>query len=582
MKKLTLIFVALLLFVFAAGVFPTEVPKAYQAFPRSLGDFYNWLGPRLGVDDVGDVWYVNGDISVSAGGESFSTAFKTISEAISRAGDDDVIFVAPGDYEEGDPIAITQNNLKIFGPGIDNQNVAMILVSDSSNHAMTINANNVEIAGLGFTVNKDTYSAIMVSTTASKYKTHIHHCRFDGYGQGEYAVHTGTTYDSPDIVVEHCVFRSWQTAAIYANATRGIYRNNVFLVDAAKIGIEVVPTTSSRSDQVIKDNVFRGANSTDTGIKITNSPNENALTIDGNKVYNCATPITESKYTSWYDGNYLGVQDGQYHSKERTLWVDANITTAGDGKSLKSAFKTLTAAEAAASTDYTIMVEPGDYEEGDPVTIDVDYLKIIGPGIDNQNSALIWTSDSSNHLMVINANGVEIAGLGFTQTKDTYDAIRLSTTASKYKIWIHDCRFDGYGQGEYAIHTGSTYDSPDLTVENCVFRSWQTAAIYGNATRGHYRNNLFHVPASAIGFELVPDGGNRPDQVIDNNLFLGANSSDVGIKITNTPTALYYLITRNLISGCATTITAKATNDAACILNYTGDAAGGALINPSP
>jgi hypothetical protein len=269
-------------------------------------------------------------------------------------------------------------------------------------------------------------------------------------------------------------------------------------------------------------------------------------------------------------------------TKGNVWYVDASVSASGDGTTWAKAFLTITEAIAAASAWDKIMVAGGDYDEGAVLAVALQGLKIIGPGIDNQHVAMIWSSSASHHLMTINAHNVEICGLGFTQTKNTYDCIRVSTTAAYFKCHIHHCRFDGYGLGEYGVHGGTTYDTPDIVVEDNVFRSLYTASIYANGTRGIYRRNTIFVPAGSIGIEHVPNAGDRPHSHHHQNCILGVNSTDVGIKITNSPSALAYLITENKIAGCATTITSKATNDAACILNYTGDAAGGALINPSP
>ena len=264
------------------------------------------------------------------------------------------------------------------------------------------------------------------------------------------------------------------------------------------------------------------------------------------------------------------------------IWyVDDDGAAGNGGRSWGKAVTTLTKALSLAGDFDVILVAPGEYEELDVLNITEEGLKIIGPGIDSQNQALIYVADSTNHAMTINANNVEIAGLGFTVNKDTYDAIRIATTVLTCKTYIHHCRFDGYGQGEYAIHTGTSYDSPDLVVEYCTFRSWKTAVIYANATRAIYRYNTLFLEAATVGFKHIPTGGSRPDQFYTHNQILGANSTDTGFEITNTPSALTYLITYNIIAGCSTSITSKATNDAVFILNYVGDASGGALVDPS-
>lgn len=365
MKKFFVIFIALLFVVPVFGQWQYDNLSGVQPKVRvSIEELRLRAGLGVSAFAIDDIWFVDANNGADTqGGRSWDKAVATITKGLTLAGDYDVILVAPGDYEELETQNITEAYLQIYGPGIDNQHVAMVYVADSSQHAFTVNAHNVVISGLGFTVNEDGYDAIRVSTTASYHKTTISNCRFDGYGAGEYAIHTGTTFDSPDIVVQNCVFRSWQTACVYANATRGVYRNNHLITVAAKIGFNVVPTTGSRPDQVFKDNVIQGKNSTDTGFYFTGSPTESMLTMTGNSVTHCATPVTLSKYTSFYEGNYWGVEDWRYHretgrsaatargSDGNLFYCDGNMSATGDGKCWASASKVLAEAIALSQAD---------------------------------------------------------------------------------------------------------------------------------------------------------------------------------------------------------------------------------------
>lgn len=242
-----------------------------------------------------------------------SKVYNTISDAKANCTSFDRIIVAPGDYDEGAVINITEEGLKILGPGISNQNVAMILGDSATHILMTVNAHNVEIAGLGFTQTK-ARTAITLSTTASYYKCHIHDCRFDGWGTATYGVKTdGTdgTYDSPDVVIEDCVFRSFATAAIYSNATRGLYQHNSIWTAAGTIGINHIPTTSNRPGTKIFENDIQGVNSTDTGIKLTGTPDAGAVSILRNNVLGCATTITQAANNAYNSAdNRTGSADG--------------------------------------------------------------------------------------------------------------------------------------------------------------------------------------------------------------------------------------------------------------------------------
>lgn len=270
------------------------------------------------------------------------------------------------------------------------------------------------------------------------------------------------------------------------------------------------------------------------------------------------------------------------HRIKGNYWfVDAAATGGADGKTWANAFTTITAAIAAASAWDAIFVAGGDYDEGAVMNITLEGLKIIGPGSQTRQVALVYASSASHHVFTINAHNVEIAGLGIYQTKNNYDGIRIATTASFFKTWIHDCWFNGNATGEYGIHTGTTYDSPDTIIENCQFKSWATECLHCNGTRSIYRNNIFIVDASTIGIEFVPNTGDRGDQMLIGNIIQGSNSGDTGIKITNAPSAGLFSVIGNIVVNCATSIT-TGKGDNMFIENYVSNATGGTLFDPSP
>ena len=268
----------------------------------------------------------------------------------------------------------------------------------------------------------------------------------------------------------------------------------------------------------------------------------------------------------------------------KVIYVDKNKDGgSGNGSSWSEAFLTITEAIADADDYDVIYISHGVYSEAATLNITQTGLKIFGSG----TSGFIWGPTSlksdtcKDHLITVNANEVEIAGLDFICNTDEKDAIRVATTKDIYKLHIHDCHF-GLGTGEYGVYTGATYDSVDMHIDRCEFYNAMTCGVRMNGTRNKVTNCLFFVPASGIGIEYVPNAEDRPDSFIGHNRFIGSNSSDTGIKITGSPTAGTYLITDNFVANCATTITGYAGNDACCVLNYTGSAAGGALIDPSP
>ena len=272
-----------------------------RPFEKSMGAFYDRLEQYLVPFAKSNVWFV--DSTKSGGGTSWDDAFSTLTAAVAAATAWDIIYVAGGDYDEGAALAITQEGLKIIGVGNSNQMLAMIYSSTASHHLMTINAHNVEISGLGFYQTKNTYNAIMCSTTASYFKIWIHNCRFESTN-GEYGVHGGTTYDSPDIMIENCKFTSWQTAAIYCYCTRGHVRNNTIVTVAAKIGIHLPATGSNRGGVFCCDNYILGVNSTDTGISVA-AVDVGMLFLSGNWVCGCGT----ANISQFANGQYSGTEN---------------------------------------------------------------------------------------------------------------------------------------------------------------------------------------------------------------------------------------------------------------------------------
>ena len=265
-------------------------------------DLYNMRNEYEPSIRWGDDWFVDSAVSGTSG-KSQSEAFATITEALAVAQDYDTIWVAAGDYDEGAALAITQTGLKIIGQSNSNQMLTMLYSSSASHHLMTINAHNVEISNMGFYQTKDTYSAIMCSTTASFFKIWIHDCRFTS-SAGEYGVHFGTTYDSPDCLLENCKFDAWQTAAIYCYCTRGCVRHNDVITVAAKIGIHLPATGSNRGGLMCYKNNVLGVNSTDTGISV-GAVNAGMLFLSGNLVCGCGT----ANISQFANGQYCGTEN---------------------------------------------------------------------------------------------------------------------------------------------------------------------------------------------------------------------------------------------------------------------------------
>ena len=270
----------------------------------------------------GTIYYVDSNNGSSTGnGETWETAINTIAGgvALTTSGANDVIYVAPGDYEISAAIAITQNDLTIIGPNRSASDYKALIYSHAAMNLMTINANNVSIIGLGFAAAGGAGHGIKMAGTKAAYKCYVSRCRFDGWGNAGYGIRQDATYDSPDMTVENCLFRNWATGAIYHYGTRNVIRNNLIWVNAASIGINLTASGTNRGDTMVIDNYIIGSNSTDTGIQISaTEPTDGTLLVANNVVTNCSTNITQDKSDAGV------VNNGTYGDGTAPFQVDPN------------------------------------------------------------------------------------------------------------------------------------------------------------------------------------------------------------------------------------------------------------------
>jgi len=172
----------------------------------------------------GDKWYVDKGVAGSGDGTSWEKAFKTITESIAVAGDDDRVIVAPGQYdEEPATLAITQNNFKLLaletGPNkaLTRTEIRMHGVSDTD--VISVNSHNVEIAGFRITPYDSTTSCgITVASDAETYGVYIH----DNYFYAPAATNTrplvlgdGGTYNADSAAIINNEFWKGGGASIY-------------------------------------------------------------------------------------------------------------------------------------------------------------------------------------------------------------------------------------------------------------------------------------------------------------------------------------------------------------------------------
>lgn len=245
------------------------------------------------------------------------------------------------------------------------------------------------------------------------------------------------------------------------------------------------------------------------------------------------------------------------------------------GTSSSAPLKTIAKAIDLAGAYDWIFVSPGVYDEGEETVLAYEGMKLIG----SNTSGIEWGPCSmkgdGEHLISVQANGCEIAYLGFIQN-GAYRAIEIDHTAAVYKTHIHDCHFGGSASATYGVYAGGTFDAVDTVVENCEFLTWATAGVYLNATRSKVRNCRFFVPSSGAGIIYHETASDRPYGIIEGNVVVGTGTSDTGIQFDGDPDSGTLLLYKNVVLGCNTTIT-QLTNGSKLAADNTTGATDGAI-----
>ena len=244
-----------------------------------------------------------------------------------------------------------------------------------------------------------------------------------------------------------------------------------------------------------------------------------------------------------------------------TWYVDKNVNANGTGKTWELAFKTVTAAVAAAQTYDTIIIGKGLYDEAATLTITQRGLRIIGPGNGGttMTNGLISTTSASD-IMIINADYVEISGISFFAVTNAKSALIIGDGYDSWNTWVHDCAFStGTADntlGEYGIDVSDALDCVNTLIENNFFYYMSSAAIYIGATRCTVRNNI--IWSNSVGIDVTHEGGEHAGCLVADNYLIGRQSgSTVGIQLAATePTDGYILVANNIVTNFDTNITA--------------------------
>ena len=278
-------------------------------FPNGVSSFGS---PIFGSGSVfGKTWFVSKDSgSDDNSGENPSTAFKTITQSLLAAGDNDTVIVAPGQYKEAATLNITQSNFKLLAADTGPDNA--LTQTEIRQHdnvevpVITCNVPGFELAGFRITpYTSATSTGLLMGSTANTYGAYIH----DNYF---YCVESGATsansivlgvddsFDCDSVVIAHNDFyhgsnyTSERGIIEWNSATRCIIRDNMFHQydnHTTSYAINIYDADGFRGS--ILDNRFNFSELTvEVGVAVAiNNPVAEGgdLMIDGNHFVNYAT-----------------------------------------------------------------------------------------------------------------------------------------------------------------------------------------------------------------------------------------------------------------------------------------------------
>ena len=224
---------------------------------------------------------------------------------------------------------------------------------------------------------------------------------------------------------------------------------------------------------------------------------------------------------------------------------------------------------AALKNDRIVIMAPdsGGHDLTGTITISQFGLKVYGmsnsPYLQRTMIKLPTTATDVN-MFIIKADKVEIAGLTL-QNRKAGVCVQIGDAAGQayYQTYIHDCNMTDYGGvATYGITPGAIAgadtdqcDTVNLTVENCYFDGFVTAAIKSNGTRDAYVNNYIKVPSAGNGIHIFKHTDSRGGGLYKGNFMLGAGNS-MGILVTDVgSTACANNIVDNYFVGFGTALT---------------------------
>ena len=283
----------------------------------------------------GNKWYVDGDATAGNDGETWETAFSTITAANAAMSDDDVCYIAPGEYTEVGAVVVTNNNVKFLGvlggrgPAVVNTMLApfdgeldtdLNPVTPGSSDGFHLDGNGIEIANLGFQGGAGYWMIDLPgSNDTNPSGTHIHNCYFYAHAQGSAGGvklgnrEAGGYGNAVSAVLEDCFFFKCGPIALNMDGSRQVVQRNKFIVFDNTTAIDNPQSGTQRNTGTIADNRFVawGTANQQKGINFSgaSSPTAGTMLVDGNRFINFGSATLACNKLSTYGGvNYFNHQ----------------------------------------------------------------------------------------------------------------------------------------------------------------------------------------------------------------------------------------------------------------------------------
>lgn len=166
----------------------------YSAGPYTWDQHVTFTQGVSGLNNPNNIWYVDGNVSSSGDGESWTKAKKTIQEAVTAASAGDTIFIAaidmdtgatdPGSYEENIIIPPATDGLALIGISRGRTQGGLPQIKDGSTTTspiLTIRSPGCLLMNLGFNGAGNTGGSVVMdddSSTKTAFGTSIINCHF--------------------------------------------------------------------------------------------------------------------------------------------------------------------------------------------------------------------------------------------------------------------------------------------------------------------------------------------------------------------------------------------------------------------